>query len=139
MVTTLGLPCARNCLHVHRGLRRALRDSGPMLPVAVAHDSPLAYAVAEYHPRAARARVGMIDTPTFLEAELVTAGSVYVSTVRLPKLNPLPGALIWGSRFFVRDGAQLRYTEVHCYIVPLENMYLPRDANAGRDTRVHKP
>ena len=78
----------------------------------------------------------MKDAAEFFDVELVTSKNEYVSTARIPKLNPMPGALIWGSRFFVRQGITMRYEEVFCYIVPLENMYLPRDPSAGKDSRM---
>ena len=81
----------------------------------------------------------MTRTDGFVDVELVTAGGVYVSTARIPKLNPMPGALIWGARFFVRKDMAMRYHEAFCYIVPLENMYHPRDPQAGKDTRAQKP
>lgn len=61
--------------------------------------------------------------PEWVTAKLFDFDGKEIGAVRLPPLPTAYGVLIWDNRYFRRIFQDGTYSEVRCYLVPLEAMY----------------
>jgi hypothetical protein len=53
------------------------------------------------------------------KAELFTMSGAFVSSVEIPRFDPMPEVLVWGLRTFTRDPQNdRRYVKAFAYFVP---------------------